>query len=161
MTELQKAQVSYLKDCLASCFGSDPMYYGVDADWLANALYDQGCRKLLSEERVATDPEQIKEMADIISEDRLGRPGYFYNSHYTAMKLYNASYRKQREPRKPLHPEMRERQRGERYGDYKTLELGYNCPSCNCIVWKSDKDPFCKHCGQPLNWSEVRKAQDG
>ena len=42
-------------------------------------------------------------------------------------------------------------------GEYRSV-LHYICPNCNCTVklyYDSPKFPFCKHCGQAIDWSEV------
>lgn len=57
-------------------------------------------------------------------------------------------------PKKPMFYDTKFRQRGQKYGEFVTIENAYNCPNCNCTVWGTDKDKYCKHCGQALDWSE-------
>ena len=55
-------------------------------------------------------------------------------------------------PKKPRFYDSKFRQRGQKYGEFVTIEDAYNCPNCNCTVWGTDKDEYCKHCGQALDW---------
>ena len=78
-----------------------------------------------------------------------------------ANEIYNAGFRKQSEPKKPRFYDVKFRQRGTKYGEFVTLERAYNCPKCNLTVWEKDKDAFCKHCGQPLDWSDHPTEKGG
>ena len=43
-------------------------------------------------------------------------------------------------------------------GEYRSV-LHYICPNCNCTVklyYDSPIFPYCKHCGQAIDWSEVK-----
>ncbi len=58
-------------------------------------------------------------------------------------------------PKKPKFYDTKFRQRGQKYGEYVTIEKAYNCPKCNCTVWKTDKSEHCEHFGQALDWSDT------
>ena len=55
-------------------------------------------------------------------------------------------------PKKPRFYDSKFRQRGQKYGEFVTIENAYSCPNCNCTVWVTDKDKYCKRCGQALDW---------
>ena len=62
-------------------------------------------------------------------------------------------------PKKPKFYDTKFRQRGQKHGEFVTIERAYNCPHCNCTVWGTDKDNYCKHCGQALDWSDLVKGE--
>lgn len=59
-------------------------------------------------------------------------------------------------PRPPIFYDSKFRQRGLKYGEHTTIENAYNCPYCNLTVWETDKNEHCHHCGQALDWSNIK-----
>lgn len=58
-------------------------------------------------------------------------------------------------PKKPKFYDIKFRQRGLHYGQHTTIEKAYDCPNCNCTVWRTDKSKYCDNCGQALDWSDT------
>lgn len=59
-------------------------------------------------------------------------------------------------PKKPKPYDTKFRQRGQKYGEYVTVEMAYDCPDCNCTVWEKDRSKYCGNCGQTLDWSDIK-----
>ena len=57
-------------------------------------------------------------------------------------------------PKKPKFIGNKFRHRGQKIGELTTLELAYDCPNCRLTLWETNRDNYCRHCGQALDWSK-------
>lgn len=55
-------------------------------------------------------------------------------------------------PKRPQFVGNKFRHRGQKIGELTTLEAAYDCPCCRLTLWKTDRDNYCKYCGQALDW---------